>query len=317
MKSEIMLLIFACLLDYLVGDPRSAWHPVVLIGNLISYLEKLLRSATDAAWIKRLKGGVLVLLVLTVVYALTQAGVWILSLSGPHLSLAGGALLLSFTISPRSLSEAGQEIYSHLMAGDMTQARYKTGWIVGRDTADLDTREVTRATVETVAENIVDGVISPLFFALIGGIPLAFVYRAINTMDSMLGYRNEKYIDFGKVAARLDDIANYIPARLTGLFIVVAAGILGFDAKGSLQSIVSDAAKHPSPNSGIAEAGVAGALGIQLGGLNYYGGIASRRAYMGKPLQILQPTHIQQTISIMQVAVLVFLATATILFAIL
>jgi adenosylcobinamide-phosphate synthase len=160
-------------------------------------------------------------------------------------------------------------------------------------------------------------VISPLFFALIGGIPLAFVYRAVNTMDSMLGYRNEKYIDFGKVAARLDDIANYIPARLTGLFIVVAAGILGFDAKGSLQSIVSDAAKHPSPNSGIAEAGVAGALGIQLGGLNYYGGIASRRAYMGKPLQMLQPAHIQQTISIMQVVVLVFLATATILFAIL
>ena len=315
MKPEIVLLILACLLDHLVGDPRSSWHPVVLIGNLISSLERVLRSATDLSSIKRIKGGVLVVLVLTVVYTFAQAGVWLLSLSGPHLSLLGGALLLSFTISPRSLSKAGQEIYSYLMTGDMSQARCKTGWIVGRDTSALDTGEVTRATVETVAENIVDGVISPLFFALIGGVPLAFVYRAINTMDSMLGYRNEKYIDFGKVAARLDDFANYIPARLTGIFIVVAAGILGFDAKGSFNSIVSDAAKHPSPNSGIAEAGVAGALGIQLGGLNYYGGIASRRAYMGEALQPLQPAHIQQTIAIMQVSVLVFLAIATILFA--
>jgi adenosylcobinamide-phosphate synthase len=190
----------------------------------------------------------------------------------------------------------------------MEQARYKVGWIVGRDTANLNTAEVTRATVETVAENIVDGIISPLFYAVLGGVPLAFLYRAVNTMDSMIGYKNEKYQDFGMVAARVDDVFNYIPARITGLYIILAAALLKKDVKGAFQAIKRDAVKHPSPNSGFSEAGVAGALGIRLGGLNYYGGVPSLRAYMGVAKCQLTPIYIEHTIQIMYMVTILFVA---------
>jgi adenosylcobinamide-phosphate synthase len=192
----------------------------------------------------------------------------------------------------------------------MEQARYKVGWIVGRDTASLTTAEVTRATVETVAENIVDGIISPLFYAVIGGVPLACLYRAVNTMDSMVGYKNEKYRDFGMAAARVDDVFNYIPARITGLLIVLSAALLRHNADGALQTIRRDASKHPSPNSGFSEAGVAGALGVRLGGLNYYGGVASLRAYMGEEKKELNPIHIEQTIHIMYLVTTLFIVAA-------
>ena len=187
----------------------------------------------------------------------------------------------------------------------MEQARFKVGWIVGRDTQRLDEREVTRATVETVAENIVDGIISPLVYFAIGGAPLAFLYRAVNTLDSMVGYKNDKYLYFGRVAARVDDVFNYVPARLTGVLLVIAAFLLGYNAKGAAKMIWRDAAKHPSPNSGIAEAGVAGALGVRLGGLNYYGGVASQRAYMGDEVNRLSAVYIQKTVYMMYVATVI------------
>ena len=157
-----------------------------------------------------------------------------------------------------------------------------------------------------MAENIVDGIVSPLFFAWLGGVPLAFLYRAVNTMDSMLGYRNARYGDFGMAAARTDDVFNYVPARITGLLIVLAAALLRLDAAGAMRCMLRDAAKHPSPNSGISEAGVAGALGVQLGGLNYYGGIASNRATMGDPLQRLRPVHIRRTAAMVRTVTLLF-----------
>jgi adenosylcobinamide-phosphate synthase len=233
------------------------------------------------------------------VYSIVKDLLYILELLHPLAGFAGGAVLLSFAITPRSLAEAGREIKDYLLAGDLVQARTKVGWIVGRDTDSLDEAGATRATVETVAENIVDGIVSPLFYAAIGGVPLAFLYRAVNTLDSMVGYKNEKYLHFGMVAARVDDVFNYIPARLTGLLIIIAAFILRYDAKGAMKTILRDAAKHPSPNSGIPEAAVAGALGIRLGGLNYYGGVASFRAYMGEPYKPLVAKHIQQTTQLM------------------
>lgn len=301
----------AVILDSIIGDPRGGWHPVVLIGKLIAVLEKLLlpRPQTPAA--KRWAGLVLVIITLAVSYGLTWLAIEGLTAVHPLAGLVGGTLLLAFAISPRSLAEAGQEIKSYLDAGDLTQARYKVGWIVGRDTERLDTAEVTRATVETVAENIVDGVISPLFYAFIGGVPLAFLYRAVNTLDSMVGYKNEKYGDFGLVAARVDDVFNYIPARITGLLLIAAAAILGYDYQGAAASIRRDAAKHPSPNSGIGEAAVAGALGIRLGGLNYYGGIPSQRAFMGEPRNQLAPVHITSTITMMYVVTFLFIIVAT------
>ena len=306
-------IVLALVLDRLIGDPRGSLHPVVLIGNGIAFLEKHLRRAEDGAGCKRWAGALLVALVLAVVYGLTALLLTGLALLHPWAAWGGGALLLSFAISPRSLAEAGQEIRELMRAGNLEQARVKVGWIVGRDTAGLTDGEVSRATVETVAENIVDGIISPLFYAVIGGVPLAFLYRAVNTMDSMLGYKNEKYQDFGMVAARVDDVFNYIPARITGLLLLLAALLLGRDAGGAVRAIRRDAAKHPSPNSGISEAGVAGALGIRLGGLNYYGGVPSLRAYMGDETVPLAPLHIDRTISLMYVVTWLFAAAVVLL----
>ncbi|MCE5287419.1 MAG: adenosylcobinamide-phosphate synthase CbiB [Pelosinus sp.] len=296
---EKYLPLLALFFDTIIGDPRSKYHPVALLGNLIAFLEKYLRKATNSALQQNLAGAMLVLLTLFISYA----AVWLLIKAAVYFGQTGqlvcSAVILSLAISPRSLAEAGLELKGFLEAGDFAAARFKVGWIVGRDTQELDTPEITRATVETVAENIVDGIISPLFYFMIGGVPLAFMYRAVNTLDSMVGYKSEKYLHFGMVAARVDDVFNYLPARLTGFFLVIAAFILRYNAKRAIQMIWRDAGKHPSPNSGFAEAGVAGALGVRLGGLNYYGGIAHNRAFMGDALEILQPKHIKKTIYLM------------------
>ncbi|KYZ76720.1 adenosylcobinamide-phosphate synthase [Anaerosporomusa subterranea] len=296
---QALIPLFAVLIDTVVGDPRSKWHPVVLIGNLIATLERVLRKPDASVQRQHWAGAILVCLVLGMVYSVVKDLLYILELLHPLAGFTGGAVLLSFAITPRSLAEAGCEIKDYLLAGDLVQARAKVGWIVGRDTDSLDEASATRATVETVAENIVDGIVSPLFYAAIGGVPLAFLYRAVNTLDSMVGYKNEKYLHFGMVAARVDDVFNYIPARLTGLLVIIAAALLRYDAKGAMKTILRDAAKHPSPNSGIPEAAVAGALGIRLGGLNYYGGVASFRSYMGEPHKPLVAQHIQQTTQLM------------------
>ncbi|WP_312421921.1 adenosylcobinamide-phosphate synthase CbiB [Anaerospora hongkongensis] len=295
----------AVLFDSLIGDPRSRLHPVVLIGNYISLLEKALRRSQHSPGRQLAAGAVLVAIVLLTTYAVVGIVIAGLEQLGASAAFWGKALILSFAITPRSLAEAGMEICRYLRDGNMEQARFKVGWIVGRDTQRLDEREVTRATVETVAENIVDGIISPLVYFAIGGAPLAFLYRAVNTLDSMVGYKNDKYLYFGRVAARVDDIFNYVPARITGVLLVIAAFLLGYNAKGAAKMIWRDAAKHPSPNSGIAEAGVAGALGVRLGGLNYYGGVASQRAYMGDEVNRLSAVYIQKTVYIMYVATVI------------
>lgn len=303
---EKYLPLCALLFDTMIGDPRSKYHPVVLLGNLIALLEKKLRKPKQSIFWQKSAGGLLVLLTLFITYLI----VWLIMRGAAYYGQAAefvcGAVILSFAISPRSLAEAGWELKGYLEKEDLTAARFKVGWIVGRDTENLDTAEITRATVETVAENIVDGIISPLFYFMLGGVPLAFLYRAVNTMDSMVGYKNEKYLHFGMIAARVDDVFNYIPARLTGVLLVIAALLLRYDAGNSVRMIWRDAAKHPSPNSGVAEAGVAGALLVQLGGLNYYGGMESLRAKMGDAGETLQPKHIKKTIYLMYAVTLLW-----------
>ena len=295
----------AFIIDMLIGDPRSKFHPVVLMGNLISLLERILYNENNSNIIKLFKGALLVLIVISVNYFIGFAiSNYIYQI--PYSELIE-ALVLSFMISPKSLAEAGKELYNFLINNDIAQARYKVGWIVGRDTDKLEEPEIVRATVETIAENTVDGIISPLFFFAIGGLPLAIVYRAANTMDSMLGYKNEKYLYFGRTAARLDDVLNYIPARLTALLFIMSAIILGLDYKNSIEIMKRDADKHPSPNGGYAEATVAGALNIRLGGFNSYFGKMSFREYMGEPLEILAPRHILLTIKMMYTATILFL----------
>ena len=306
--SLMIIAVVAFLIDALIGDPRSRFHPVVIIGIFILVLEKFLRRDGDGYIKKICKGGLLVAVVLAVTYGIGLAVVYLLSLSGSlTLNIFFQAIVLSLMITPRSLSEAGKEIYNFLDAGNLAMARYKVGWIVGRDTDYLNEAEVVRATVETVSENTVDGIISPLFYFAVGGLPLAIAYRAVNTMDSMLGYKNEKYLYFGRVAARMDDVANFIPARITAILFLLSALILNLDFKNAFMMMKRDASKHPSPNGGYAEATVAGALNIQLGGINSYFGVPHFRAYMGDPIELLRPQHILSAIRMMYTATVIFL----------
>ena len=291
----------AYMLDLVLGDPRSWPHPVIFIGKLISSLETLVRRFAKSANALLVGGALAAVLV--------AGGSWLVTSCLIRFSFAinywlGCALtvwIIYTTIAAKSLAAAAGDVYNSLQNGDLNEARRRVGWIVGRDTEQMDTADVSRAAVETVAENIVDGIVSPIFYALLGGAPLAMAYRAINTLDSMLGYKNDRYINFGKASARLDDIANYIPARLTGFLILAASLLLRLNAKRAILSIIRDSSSHPSPNSGIPEAAVAGALGIRLGGLNYYHGSPSFRAYMGENLTPLKALHILQTVRIMYV----------------
>lgn len=299
--------ICAFLIDTIIGDPRSSWHPVVLMGKLISLLERAFYRSTDSDGKKFAMGGMLVIIVLLVSYDVAAALMHFSYYLPDWGSTMVGALILSFMISPKSLAQAGKGIYALLLLENIEEAREKVGWIVGRDTDKLSEGEIVRATVETIAENTVDGIIAPLFYFAIGGVPLAVLYRAANTMDSMVGYKNEKYLYFGRAAARLDDALNLIPARLTGLLFIISAWLLGFDARHGLRVMKRDADKHPSPNGGYAEATVAGALHIRLGGINSYFGRESFRAYMGDEIEPLAPKHIMECIRMMYTATVLYL----------
>lgn len=300
--------IIAFLIDTIIGDPRTKYHPVVLMGKLIALLEHCFYRADDSDNKKFVMGIMLVIITLLISYEVAAA-IMLLSYQLPFSwgSAAVGGLLLSFTISPNSLAKAGKGIYALLIMGELTEAREKVGWIVGRDTKDLDDAEIVRATIETIAENTVDGIIAPLFFFVLGGVPLAVLYRAANTMDSMIGYKNEKYLYFGRGAAKLDDVLNYIPARITAMLFLFSALILGFDYRNAYRIMQRDAAKHPSPNGGYAEATMAGALHIRLGGMNSYFGRKSFRAYMGDAMVLIAPQHIMAAIRMMYTATVLFI----------
>lgn len=306
--SSMITAVVAFLTDALLGDPRSKFHPVVLMGNLISLSEKLLLRESDKPLMKLFKGGMLVDLVIVVCLVIgLLLEKFINGISNLAAQIFLQALVLSFMISPRTLAESARDIYYLLLGDRLDLARKRVSWIVGRDTENLNEAEVTRATIETVAENTVDGIISPLFYFAIGGLPFAIIYRAINTMDSMIGYKSEKYFYFGCTAARLDDVVNFIPARLTGLLFVCSAFLLRLDYKNAFAMMKRDASKHPSPNGGWAEATVAGALNVRLGGMNYYFGQPHFRAYMGEPNESLEAEHILGAIHMMYTATILFL----------
>ena len=309
--------ILAFFIDAVMGDPRSKLHPVVLIGNLIAGIEGMLYGKEDSDRKKLVLGGILVVLVLLFTFAVVNGIMNLVKmLDNIYVVTLIEAFFLSFTISPKSLAAAGKELYGYLVADDLDNARYKVGWIVGRDTEELTPGEVSRATIETIAENTVDGIIAPLFYFAIGGVPLAFLYRAVNTMDSMVGYKNDRYIYFGRVAARADDVLGYMPARITGLLFVVSAFILGYDGKKAWKILRRDASKHPSPNGGWAEATVAGALHIRLGGFNSYFGKVHFREYMGDPIEEIGFDHIMKTIRLMYTDTILFLIICHIIFVI-
>ena len=289
----------ALLIDTIFGDPRSKYHPVVLIGNCISFYENILYKKNTTPKHQIFLGISTVLLVIITVILIVTGLLFIGGTIHPIGYFIVSLFCLYIAISPRCLAESGLEIANLLRKQDIIEARRKVGWIVGRKTSDLDESEITRATIETVAENTVDGIISPLFWFVLLGPWGAIGYRTINTMDSMLGYKNERYLYFGRFAAKLDDVVNYIPARLTFVLFVIAAFLCGKDWKQALRIAARDAAKHPSPNGGYAEAPVAGALHIRLGGQNVYHDKVTFRAYMGDPITSMVGKHIYQTIYLM------------------
>ncbi len=304
----------ALVVDTVYGDPRSNYHPVVLIGNLISFYEnKLYPKVKTSNGNMFFRGMIVVLLVLLTVGLLTGFLVWLGNQAGILLYAALSTVILYFTMTPRALARDGLEIYHLLKDGDIVTARKRLSWIVGRDTENLEEGDIARGTIETVAENTTDGIISPLFYFLLFGPIGAMVYRAGNTMDSMLGYKNDRYLFFGRFAARLDDVLNYIPARITFVLFVVAAYLLQLDGKNATKIGLRDAPKHPSPNGGYAEATVAGAMHVRLGGYNYYEGKPEFREYMGDPEVPLKADHIQTSIMMMYGATILFILVESVL----
>lgn len=289
-------IIAAITLDLILGDPRWFPHPVKLIGRMAAALESPMRRAIPNARVAGIVTALTVLLVTAFAALALVVGAYRLH---PVLGNVVSILMLYTTFAARDLANHSREVYRALKRGDLTHARYRASWMVGRDTDCLDEQGVVRAAVESVAENTVDGVTAPLFFAMVGGPVGAMVYKAINTLDSTFGYKNEKYIDFGWASARIDDVANYLPARLTAPVVAIAAIVLRLRPMNAMRICLRDRKKHASPNSGITEAAMAGALGVQLGGLLYRNGKPVEMPRLGDPIVELEPRHIPRVNALM------------------
>ena len=290
-------------LDALFGDPAWLPHPVVFMGKAIARLEGFLRPRLPKTPKGEVLGGAIVAFCLPVGTLLFTGAVCRgAARLHPLLGLAVQMFWCAQALAARGLVQESTNVYKELIKPDLPAARRAVGRIVGRDTAALTAEGVTKAAVETVAENASDGVIAPLFYMLLGGAPLALTYKAINTMDSMLGYKNERYLYFGRVPAKLDDAANYLPSRLAGLLWVAAAAFTGNDAKGAWRIWRRDRRRHASPNSAQTESACAGALGVQLAGPAYYFGQYYPKLTIGDALRPIEPEDILRANRMMYVA---------------
>ena len=281
------------ILDLLFGDPHWLPHPICLIGNLIGFLEKNLRRLLAPGKTALLLGGALmVVIVLTLSYAVPYAVLMLAEQVSPWLKFALETIMFYQIFATKCLRDESMKVYTALHNNDLADARVKLSWIVGRDTKELTAEEVTKGAVETVAENTADGIIAPMLYMFIGGAPLAFLYKGINTMDSMVGYKNDKFLYFGRCAAKLDDLANLIPARITGLVMILASYFLNLNAKGAWKIFWRDRYNHLSPNSAMTESVTAGALNIQLGGDHFYFGKLVHKDTIGDNIRQVVPEDI-------------------------
>ncbi|WP_316247536.1 adenosylcobinamide-phosphate synthase CbiB [Rossellomorea aquimaris] len=303
MIHHLLAITIAYLLDLWIGDPPYWPHPVKWMGKAISRLDRRLNKG---GFLKR-KGIVMVSILVVAAFILTSCLIWASYSMHTILGILVEAIVITTTISQKSLRLAALEVLQPLEENNLKTAREKLSYIVGRDTENLNESEIVRGTVETVAENTSDGITAPLFWALIGGAPLAIVYRCVNTCDSMVGYKNKRYIDFGWASAKLDDVLNWIPSRITGFILFFCIRPVYFTYIEGFRILLNDAKKHPSPNSGWGEAAVAVSLGVQLGGLNKYKGMVSQREKMGRKVFELERNHIPATISRMQKACFIFI----------
>lgn len=315
-----MKILLACItgftLDLIFGDPYWLYHPVRLIGHLISFLEKPLRKAAGNSQKKQIvAGGILWLLVVTVSTAIPL----LLMMAAEKIHPAVGFILESFwcyqILAARSLCAESRKVYKALKQKDVEGARYAVSMIVGRDTQSLTEEGIAKAAVETVAENTSDGVIAPLLFLMLGGAPFGFFYKAVNTMDSMLGYKNEKNLYFGKVAAKMDDVFNYLPSRFSAFLMIAAAFLSGMDGKKAAQIYKRDRRKHASPNSAQTESVCAGALQVQLAGDAWYFGVLHKKETIGDPIRPIEADDIKRAGTLMYMtAVLTLLFTGLLRF---
>ena len=295
-------LAFAAVLDVAAGDPRWLPHPVKGMGAVITWVDHRIRTICQSEQALQIAGVCLALGLPVAVYA---AATWVIAqvtAISPALGTVVGIGLAYTTLAGRDLFDHVQAVLRELEADNLTGAREAVAMIVGRDSAGLTEPEVARATVETIAESSSDGIIAPLVYLSLGGAPLALAYKAVNTLDSMIGHRDERYEHFGWASARLDDVMNWVPARLAGGFIALAAGVSTGQwhrIHESWYMLHRDGDKHASPNSGLPEAAMAGALGVQLGGTNYYDGVAHEAPFIGDGTADITPEHIRQASRIM------------------
>lgn len=287
------------MLDCLLGDPNFSLHPIRLLGRAVMYTEPLFRNLSASLFIS---GLLFALSLILGTWIVTAVIVLVAGAISPVLALVVNIVLVYFCISARCLEKEALKIRDSLARKRLDEAKNDLSMIVGRDVDTLDAAGISRATIETVAENLVDGVISPLFFAAIGGAPLAMAYKMVNTLDSMVGYKNERYAVFGKAAARIDDVANFIPARISVPLISLAGLVLFRTGKATFTTAVRQGRNHSSPNAGYPEAAFAGALSVCLGGPNLYFGRRVEKPYIGKGLAKARPLHIENSCRLMMMS---------------
>ena len=293
---HLAAIIAGFILDLIFGDPHWLPHPICLIGNLIGFIERNLRPRLEPNKGALLLGGALmVIIVLVISFVVPMAILLAAGMVSPWLAFALETLMCYQIFATKCLRDESMKVYTALHNHDLADARVKLSWIVGRDTQHLDEEEITKGAVETVAENTADGIIAPMFYMFLGGVPLAFLYKGINTMDSMVGYKNDKFLYFGRCAAKLDDLANLLPARITGLVMIGAAFVLGLDGKNAWKIFWRDRYNHLSPNSAMTESVTAGALNIQLGGDHFYFGKLVHKDTIGDDIRPVCPEDIVKT----------------------
>ena len=293
---HLAAIIAGFILDLIFGDPHWLPHPICLIGNLIGFIERNLRPRLEPNKGALLLGGALmVIIVLVISFVVPMAILLAAGMVSSWLAFALETLMCYQIFATKCLRDESMKVYTALHNHDLADARVKLSWIVGRDTQNLDEEEITKGAVETVAENTADGIIAPMFYMFLGGVPLAFLYKGINTLDSMVGYKNDKFLYFGRCAAKLDDLANLLPARITGLVMIGAAFVLGLDGKNAWKIFWRDRYNHLSPNSAMTESVTAGALNIQLGGDHFYFGKLVHKDTIGDDIRPVCPEDIVKT----------------------
>ncbi len=311
MTWSLWALLIGFAMDLCLGDPRGFPHPVILMGKAISFWERLFRRilpATPAG--EKLAGGLIWILTAVPAALLPALLLWGCHAVSPWLRLLAESILCWQVLAVKSLGDETMKVFHALESGDLNQARYAVSMIVGRDTANLDDAAITRAAVETVAENTSDGVIAPLLFLAVGGAPLGLFYKAVNTMDSMLGYTDPPYANIGLVPAKLDDAANFLPARISAMLMLLAGWMMGLNVKAGWRIFRRDRFCHASPNSAQTESVCAGLLGLRLAGDAWYHGVLHRKPYIGDPIRPISHGDIPLTCRLMRVTALLGLILA-------